>query len=296
VGGGPSKRVAVGVLVAGRAGWVPARRHAACHIGAGSRNDALMGSHRDSGSRGWTGRSRRGSPLELVSAGSRRCSEALTRWWMSVVIGCMALAACGSSTSTSQVRHKHSRVSASAAAAACGRQARLSPGVEVDGWRMGAVHFRVTAAEFPCYVQVRSGGVEVARQSQKVRLAISRNGGRHWLIVGGALPVTPAATGAGGEQVVGTSVRDVWALSSNGHVLVTSNGGGAWIVAPLPRPVVQLAVADRPPCGPSPARTRCGTCAVRYSIGQGRPAGPGHSSQSRSWHPPQTRRSRSRRT
>jgi hypothetical protein len=117
---------------------------------------------------------------------------------------------------------------------------------------MGAMHFLsssvgvgVTAAEFPCYVQVRSGGVEVARQSQKVRLAISRNGGRHWLIVGGTLPVTPAATGAGGEQVVATSVRDVWALSSNGHVLVTSNGGGAWIVAPLPRPVVQLAVADR---------------------------------------------------
>jgi hypothetical protein len=72
VGGGPSKRVAVGVLVAGQAGWVPARRHAACHIGAGSRNDALMGSHRDSGSRGWTGRSRRGSPLELVSVGAPR--------------------------------------------------------------------------------------------------------------------------------------------------------------------------------------------------------------------------------
>lgn len=77
-----------------------------------------------------------------------------------------------------------------------------------------------------------------------VRLAVSHNGGRDWLIAGTALPERPVATG-GLEQVAATSVRDVWALSRTGQVLATSNGGARWTVQPLARPVVQLAQAGR---------------------------------------------------
>lgn len=89
--------------------------------------------------------------------GVPRGFDGLKPLWLLALVGCLALAACGSSASVPR-RSVVSRTSRDdTAPASCVRAARLSPGVAFDSWRMGAVHFLsstvgvgITATGFPC--------------------------------------------------------------------------------------------------------------------------------------------------
>jgi photosystem II stability/assembly factor-like uncharacterized protein len=171
---------------------------------------------------------------------------------LAVITGVM-LTACGSHEHRRAPPRPASRVAAFAAFAACRRSAHLKPGTAFGPWRMGAVHFLspsigvgLTAAVFPCYKPVGPRGVEGVEgveQSAPARLALSRDGGRDWYLAGTALPVAAARSEGSLEQVVATSVRDVWALSGGGQLVATTDGGVTWTAPALPRPVVQLAIS-----------------------------------------------------
>jgi photosystem II stability/assembly factor-like uncharacterized protein len=169
---------------------------------------------------------------------------------LAVITGVM-LTACGSHARRRALPRPAPRV---AAFAACRRSAHLNPGTAFGPWRMGAVHFLspsigvgLTAAVFLCYKPVGPRGVEGVEgveQSAPARLALSRDGGRDWYLAGTAPPVVAARPEIPFEQVVATSVRDVWALGGGGQLVVTTDGGASWTAPALPRPVVQLAISD----------------------------------------------------
>lgn len=74
---------------------------------------------------------------------------------------------------------------------------------------------------------------------QPVLLAVSLDGGRHWVTRGQPLPGTGEPRGV--EQVVATSVQHVWAVSDQGTLVDTVNGGRTWTAQPVPGPVLAVA-------------------------------------------------------
>lgn len=170
----------------------------------------------------------------------------MARWArLSLVLGLALLAGCGSGAPARRV--VPGRPTASGA---CARQDRLSAGVPFAGWHMGAIHFLsaavgigVSAAALPCDEPVR-GGFEVSPRAVPVRLAISRDGGRRWLLAGRALPIAPTADPVVAEQVVASSLTRAWVLTGRGTVLSTGDGGSTWTTQPLPHPVLQLALGE----------------------------------------------------
>lgn len=54
-------------------------------------------------------------------------------------------------------------------------------------------------------------------------LAVTRDGGRHWLTEGAAL-----AGNAGVEQLTATSTEDAWAVVGDGRLMSTTNAGATW--------------------------------------------------------------------
>lgn len=140
------------------------------------------------------------------------------------------------------------------ASSACAAPARLTAGMTVASWRLGAVHFvtpgtgvAVTAPQIPCSTP---DGVLVT-QAQPVMLAVSTDAGRRWVTAGSALPPGGQATVTGVTgyaltgQVAALSTRNVWVLTSTGRLFATGNGGRTWTPQPLPGPVTALAQAGR---------------------------------------------------
>ena len=176
-----------------------------------------------------------------------------------VALGCVMIAGCGSALPSGTRAHTArpapsvSQGSASQGSAsqggACSGPARLAAGVSVAAWRLGAVRFvsprygvALTAPEIPCLRSMGDMGTEVTSRAQPVRLAVTEDGGRHWVTRESVLPVT--AQRAGGEQVAAVSGRDSWVFGSTaGELLVTRDGGAIWTVQPLPAPVVAAASA-----------------------------------------------------
>jgi photosystem II stability/assembly factor-like uncharacterized protein len=71
-------------------------------------------------------------------------------------------------------------------------------------------------------------------------LAITHDGGRHWLTEGAAL-----AGNAGVEQLTATSTNDAWAVVGNGRLMSTTDAGATW-TAETPRgSVLALALSER---------------------------------------------------
>jgi photosystem II stability/assembly factor-like uncharacterized protein len=122
---------------------------------------------------------------------------------------------------------------------------RLGAGVMVPPWRLGAIDFlsprlgvALTAAQVPCS---SGAGQGIGFPSQQVRLAVSSDGGREWITRGQVL--AGGGPDPGFEQVAAASARQVWALTDNGRLLETRNGGRSWTPQPLPAPVVDIAQA-----------------------------------------------------
>ncbi len=170
-----------------------------------------------------------------------------------VLAGCVAAAACGAGPAKMTPHHPGSpsrpvggggRPSA-AASAGCGGLVRVGAGVTVPPWRLGAIDFvsprlgvALTAAQVPC----GSGpGQGIGFPAQQVRLAVSSDGGREWVTRGRVL--ADGGPDPGFEQIAATSARRVWALTDDGRLLGTGNGGRSWTPQPLPAPVVDIAQA-----------------------------------------------------
>jgi hypothetical protein len=132
---------------------------------------------------------------------------------------------------------------------ACSGPARLGAGVSVAAWRLGAVMFvsprygvGLTAPDIPCLRSMGAMGTEVTMLAQPVRLAVTEDGGRHWVTRGSALPVTGER--AAEEQVVPVSGPDSWVFGPTaGTLLATRDHGATWTAQPLAAPVVAAASA-----------------------------------------------------
>jgi photosystem II stability/assembly factor-like uncharacterized protein len=129
--------------------------------------------------------------------------------WLAV-----ALAGCGVSP------HAHSHTPAPARAA-CG--GAVAPD------HLGAVHFLtpevgvgLTASGPPC----------------PPMLAVSHDGGRHWLTEGSPFPGRGIT-----EQLAATSTNRAWAAVGDGPLMATTTGGDHWTVQPVPGPIVSTEIS-----------------------------------------------------
>ena len=157
-----------------------------------------------------------------------------------VLAGCVA-AACGAGPAKVTPHHSGSPSrsvgaggrASGAAAARCGGLVRVGPGATVPGWRLGAIDFvsprlgvALTAAQVPC----GSGpGQGIGFPAQQVRLAVSSDGGREWVTRGRVL--ADGGPDPGFEQIAAASARRVWALTDDGRLLQTGNGGRSWTLS-----------------------------------------------------------------
>jgi hypothetical protein len=121
----------------------------------------------------------------------------------------------------------------------CARTAVLSDGMTVGAWRLGSVRFTslttavaLTAPWIPCDIPLGPGqGVQGVFLAQQVRLAVTRDGGHHWVTKGRALPsaVPEWAT----EQIAAVVGGQVWALVGE-KLYEIGDGGSRWTAVPLP--------------------------------------------------------------
>jgi hypothetical protein len=172
-----------------------------------------------------------------------------------VAVGCVLATGCGSGAPPgtrplSTIRATRSVVGVATAPARCSGAERLGAGVGVAAWQLGAIRFAsptsgiaLTAPQVPCERSLGPGrGTEVTFLPQPVRLAVTSDGGRHWVTTGSVLPGTAQSPESG--QVAAVSGPDVWAVSGTGALLATRNFGATWTAAPLPAPVMAAASAD----------------------------------------------------
>ncbi len=114
-------------------------------------------------------------------------------------------------------------VSPAIAPAACGRP--------VAPFELGAVHFLT-----------RNVGVGLTTPAPRCgpMLAVSRDGGRHWLTEG-----TGLADDSGVEQVIATSTNDAWAAVGTGRLMRTTDAGSTWTTDTPRGRVLALALSGR---------------------------------------------------
>jgi photosystem II stability/assembly factor-like uncharacterized protein len=131
----------------------------------------------------------------------------------------------------------------------CAGPARLTAGMALASWRLGAVHFvspsigvAITAPQIPCAIPLGNGqGTDIFQQAQPILLAVSTDAGHRWVTEGSALPSSGQTLVT--EQVTAVSAQDVWVLTNQGKLYATGNGGLTWTLQPLPAPVVTVAEA-----------------------------------------------------
>ncbi|MGH3257635.1 MAG: hypothetical protein ACRDOU_19970, partial [Streptosporangiaceae bacterium] len=170
-----------------------------------------------------------------------------------VILVCVLAAGCqpgaqSGTTPSSTARATRSAVRIPTAQARCSGPEHLGAAVGVAAWQLGAVRFvsprsgvALTAAQVPCDRSLGPGqGTEVTFVAQTVRLAVTTDGGRHWVTAGSALPGTPQSVSG---QVAAVSGPDIWVVSDTGALLVTRDFGVTWNTQPLPTPVVAAASA-----------------------------------------------------
>ncbi|MGO9971615.1 MAG: DUF4232 domain-containing protein [Solirubrobacteraceae bacterium] len=175
------------------------------------------------------------------------------RLFFLVSAACALAAGCASGSGISHPATSHAGASAgsrgtvSTRTLVAHRSANACAPASLQGWQFGAVHFLsaavgvgITAAGFSCPVPSGGGSVMWRWQAERVRLAMTRDGGRTWQAEGVALPVSLSGTQPVLEQVVASSTTNVDALAGDGEVLGTSNAGVTWTPQPVPRPALQL--------------------------------------------------------
>lgn len=123
----------------------------------------------------------------------------------------------------------------------------LRSGASLPPYQLGAISFlspkvgvALTAQHITCLVALgQDKGYEAEEGLHRARLAVTRDGGRHWVTRGGTFAA--AVQGPVREQVIATSVKDVWALSDRGALMATTDGGRTWAREALPAPVWRMA-------------------------------------------------------
>jgi photosystem II stability/assembly factor-like uncharacterized protein len=131
----------------------------------------------------------------------------------------------------------------------CSTPARLGGGASVPPARLGAIDFlsaktavALSAKAIPCEVALGEGkGYEVIQQTQPVRLAVTTDGGNHWITEGSAFASRVTSTGPIAEQVVAASTSVAWALDDEGTLLETTDSGATWAPQSVPTPVERMA-------------------------------------------------------
>lgn len=159
---------------------------------------------------------------------------------MLAAVGGLVIAGCASGPPASHAAHPVVR--ASPAGPSSG-PAGLAAGAGVAAWRLGAIRFvsatagvGLTAPEIPCARSLgKNMGTEVTEQAQPVRLAVTGDGGLHWVTTGRALPGPADVLGV---QVAAVAGRAVWVVSPAGQLFATRDDGVTWVRQPLPAPVV----------------------------------------------------------
>jgi photosystem II stability/assembly factor-like uncharacterized protein len=160
---------------------------------------------------------------------------------MVVVLGCALAAGCGASQQSAASAH----TVATRHGGACAKPASLPAGVSVAPWRLGSVLFAsaragaaVTSSEIPCVI----GPGGLVGQQQPVRLAVTDDGGRHWMTEGSSLPVP--AQHESDYQVAAVSGSGTWIFSRSADRLIeTRDGGATWTDERLPQPVLAVTSA-----------------------------------------------------
>jgi photosystem II stability/assembly factor-like uncharacterized protein len=150
----------------------------------------------------------------------------------------------------------------------------------VPAWRLGAVLFvsrdsglALTAPLVECHVPLgNGGGTDVYSQPQPVRLAMTSDGGRHWVTSGAELPVIPQSGVSG--QVAAVDGMRIWVVSATGKLLVTRDAGATWAAQPAPGPVVAAGSAGGwmwvLSCPPAAADGSCRPGVARMELRTGR--------------------------
>jgi photosystem II stability/assembly factor-like uncharacterized protein len=134
-----------------------------------------------------------------------------------------AVLACGCGVAVSPATAPRVVVSPTTAPPLAIRPATVPPvcGGAVSPNRLGAIHFLTR--------DVGLGLTLRASPNCGPMLAVTQDGGRHWLTEGAALAGNP-----GVEQLTATSTDDVWAVVGNGRLMSTTDAGATW-TAETPR-------------------------------------------------------------
>ena len=101
-----------------------------------------------------------------------------------------------------------------------------------------SVGLALTAASIPCQVPGRGW----FQQPQAVRLAVSTDGGLHWVTQGEPLP---SGKNVAYLQFTDVSTSVAWALPNQGSLLLTTDGGTTWTPQPLAEPTQRIATVGR---------------------------------------------------
>ena len=103
---------------------------------------------------------------------------------VTLAVGCVVIAGCGSGPPAGTGAHAARPVSSASHGGGCAGSARLAAGVSVAAWRLGAIRFvsprygvALTAPEIPCLRSMGNMGTEVTMLAQPVRLAVTEDGG-----------------------------------------------------------------------------------------------------------------------
>lgn len=122
----------------------------------------------------------------------------------------------------------------------CSRLALLASGESVASARLGAIDFvsthvgvALSAVAIPCDIP----GYGITERPQSVRLAVTIDGGKHWVVTGKSIPSSLSTA----EDVVAASTSAVWALDDEGTLLETKDSGTTWATQALPTRVEQVA-------------------------------------------------------
>src|ERR1700677_83707 len=142
---------------------------------------------------------------------------------MIVMLACGLLAGCGSSAAALAARP----AATSAGSSRCGGMVPLPAGVSVAG-------------ESPTV------GETIVSEAQRVRRAVSTDGGKRWVTRGAALPVSAAS--AGNEQIAAISLARVWAAAGT-STLDRDRNRPFWLGGVIRRPVIQSRLVPVPGMG-----------------------------------------------
>lgn len=127
----------------------------------------------------------------------------------------------------------------SSRAADCQPARRIRAGESVGARHIVALHFWTVAAGVALTSPDRGCGTAESSVDLGI-LAVTTDGGRHWVTRGEPIPHGLGGSAPGAVPMVASSTLAVAVVDGSGDVEVTTDGGARWSRARLPSPVVDL--------------------------------------------------------